>query len=142
MPKTGESKMVERATTPQARVNTRALEIASRADARMDAHEQVCTERYKNLADQFGDVKGDIKELGDDAKAAIGVVSDRQDNNHRTNTEQLSKITEALNQLTQKVAVGQGKLDGANGAGAFLLKVLPILLATSTLAYLIFGRHP
>lgn len=126
MKPSSESKMTERRTTtrraaPQAQIETRAIEIASAADARLDGHEDLCTERFKNLSE-------DIKQLSGDAKAAISELSSRQDNNHRTNTDALREVASTLADLSQKVAVGQGKADGANGAGGIILKLAPIIM--------------
>lgn len=48
---------------PQAAINTRALEMATQALTRIESHEQVCAERWKNVHSVLLGLKGSVDGL-------------------------------------------------------------------------------
>lgn len=109
-----------RRASPQAGIETRAIEIASAADARQEAHEQVCAERYGNIKTDITELKADVKELSRDARNAIDELAKKQEGYHRTNSEALAQIV--------------AKQAGERSAMGFVLKNLPLLMMAATLA--------
>lgn len=85
----------------------------------MEAHEQVCTERYGNIKTDITEVKADIKDLSRDARNAIDELARKQEGYHRTNSEALAQIV--------------AKSAGERGAIGVALKNLPLLLMVATL---------
>jgi hypothetical protein len=49
----------------QEQLDTKALELASMALARIDSHERLCTERYEALDDGIGELKTSLQQLND-----------------------------------------------------------------------------
>lgn len=133
--------MVER-RAPQTAIDTTALEKASALEARVDGHEDLCTERFKNLAADIAGVKGDIQQLNEDASDRLDKLDAKQETNHRSNAETLRVLTTGLAQLSQQFGNAQGERAGLSDAGNMLTKIMPIMLSTMTLLYLIFGKHP
>lgn len=118
----------------QEQVETRAVEIASRTDARLDGHEDLCTERFKNLDAKVDGVKEDIQRLNDDAKNAITEQGVKQESYHKSNAETLAGLKAALAALTSERS-------GARGMWSTLAEVVKIAVPLGTLAFLIWGNH-
>jgi len=125
MPARGESMSERRAVSAvrrlpaQEQVETRAVEIASRAEARPEAHEEICAERYGNIKTDITELKADVKELSRDARSAIDELAKKQEGYHRTNSEALAQIV--------------AKSAGERGAIGVVLKNLPLLLTAAML---------
>lgn len=120
----GESEMVERRaparrSSAQAQLDTRAIELAAATDARQEAHEQVCSERYRNIEANSMRTEAAIQTLNNDAKSAIDKVRQQQDDNHRENSAKLDGLI--------------NKQAGANGVWATATKAAQIILMVATL---------
>lgn len=126
--------------TPQARINTRSLEVVSELKGDLAGHKDMDALQFANVRAELTEIKGDIKQLSTDAKGAIDLVAKQNADNHKTNTDTLQKLAAGLSELSQRVAVGQGKSDGERGFVGFLIKVSPIALSAATLAFLIWGH--
>lgn len=114
-------------------IDTRALEIACRVEAAQEGHEDLCTERFRNLDMKIDDVKDDIRRGNAADQKAMEDLTRRTETYHQTNSIALKEITSGMAALALQFGVGQGKIDGS---GSFLektLKVLPIIIATATL---------
>lgn len=122
-------------------------------EARLDGHEDLCTERFRNLDAKIDDVKDDVRvlsgyvekgmqTLNDDAKKAIDNLGSRQDGFHKMNSDTLQQLTLGLSQLTLQVASGKGSFEGASGAVRFILQIiLPIGMSLATLI-IVALKHP
>lgn len=133
--------MVER-RAPQQAIDTAAIEKVSALEARMDGHDDLCAERLANLRADIVGVKDGIKQLNDDAKRAIDSLSGKQESYHKTNADALKTLTSGLTELTAKFAGTQGERSGLSDALSGVLKIMPIILSTATLIFIMFGRHP
>lgn len=141
MTKAGESKMVERHTTPQARLNTRALEIAADAKAEITAHKDMDALQFANIRTELTEIKGDIKELGHDAKLAISEVSDRQDANHKDNQSWMRRLEEKVDSLGGKQISDDGKREGARWLGLAIKDWVIVGLALATVIFNFTHAH-
>lgn len=129
-----DSKMTERTISPQVRINTRTLEVVSELRGDLNGHKDMDSLQFATVRAELTEIKGDIKQLNNDAKRAIDDLADRQENYHKTNSATLTDLKFSINALTSERA-------GANGVGGLLIKLAPIFLSLATLAFWIWGRH-
>lgn len=144
-------------STEPSSLASKAFEKACHVETQIEGHEDLCTERFKNLDTKVDGVQQDIKRLSDtvardmqrlndDAKNAIDDFGQRQearqDAYHKTNSDSLKALTSGLADLSLQVGVGQGNMAGMGGAVRFVLQyILPIGISAATLITL-WSRVP
>lgn len=122
-------------STPQARLNTRALEVACDVKAGLDAHKDMDAMQFANIRTELTEIKGDIKELGKEAKQAIDDVSDKQDANHKDNQGWMRRLEEKVDLIGSKQTNDDGKREGARWLGLALKDWIIVALAVATVVF-------
>lgn len=96
----------------QDQIDTRAIEIAQRADSRIDGHELLCSERFKNLAGKVDELKS-----GQD------------------------RLEGKLDSLGTARAIDAGKRDGAHLLGMTIKDWLMVAIAAAVLVSNFMMKH-
>lgn len=65
-----------------------AYNLAITGDARLDAHEKICTERYQRIAGDTAEIKAAIQALSMDVKSAVQRIHERIDDEARRAREE------------------------------------------------------
>ena len=104
-----------RLPTPQEQIDTRAIEIAAKTDARQDGHEDLCAERYKNLYGSIADMKKD------------------QADRHTENKSRLTAIETSLTAISTRDAATDGQRQGAKVLGLAIKDWLVVIIALAAL---------
>lgn len=107
----------------QRQLDTRALEKASAVEARQEAHEDICGERYKNIESKFADLKAENQ------------------SNHRDNIETLKAIKDELSAATKALAAINGSQTGRSSFGVTLGQWVAIAIAVAAVAVNIAYHH-
>jgi len=137
-----EPSMAERAS-PQARVNTRALEIVAELRGDLAGHKDMDALQFANVRTELTEIKGDIKQLNDDAKHEIGEVKKQQGSNHIDNQSWMRRLEEKVDVIGQKQTSDDGKREGARLLGLTIKDwVIVALGAVSLIFNFTHQAHP
>lgn len=117
--------------TPQARVNTRALEIVAELKGDLAGHKDMDILQFAHVNGRLDEINGKIDGLKSDAKDEMGALSQRQEGYHKDNTAATSKVITEVGIIAASLAAMQSKTEGERGIVRFVLKNLPTVFTAA-----------
>ena len=112
-------------------MNDSAYEKAVHVEERLNGHEDLCGERFRNL-------HGDIAEM----RTAFAGLSQRQESYHKENREDIAKVGAAVTKLTTAIDVTRGRATGAHLLGMAIKDWIVVLIAFGAVLYSVVTGHP
>jgi hypothetical protein len=104
-----------RLSPSQQQIDSRALEIAAAAEARIDGHEDVCSVRFENLDEKVDDLKSNF------------------DKAHKDNQDWMRRLEEKVDKLATRHAKNDGQSDGVRLLGMAIKDWLIVLITAGAL---------